>query len=187
MRRTQFLFAFSQYHEVYRKRPFDRDDRLDGVEERALRSLLVRGAARHEDLAEVRFYDVGLERMRLPVLRVHRLHVVHHVDHERALGAGVVVAPDAGVAVGGHDRGLLETECLQIAAQHFGHLLDAVVLGTDGWLAEPALQIGEVLLEVLVDIRVNGVMAAGVCARLSSVELLCGCEAEAFVGELPGR
>ena len=49
------------------------------------------------------------------------------------------------------------------------------------------MQIGEVLLEVLVDIRVNGVMAAGVCARLSSVELLCGCEAEAFVGELPGR
>jgi hypothetical protein len=54
------------------------------------------------------------------------------------------------VPAGGHELGLLEAHPLQIVADHGGHLGDAVVLGADGGLPQPALQVGDVLVGVLI-------------------------------------
>ena len=95
---------------------FDCDDRFECIQERALRSLLVGCAARHDHLAELVVDKLGVKRRALPVLGVDRLHVVHQVYDECLVGARVVVTPHARVAVGRHDRGFRETEVLEILA-----------------------------------------------------------------------
>ena len=156
MRRPEFFLALGRDHDVDRERPLDGDNRLERVQERALRSFLVGRATSHEHPAEFVIDDLGVERRALPVVRIDGLHVVHQVDDERALGAGVVVSPDTGVSVGRHEFRLGESEVGEVLPQHLGHVDDAHVLRGDRRLAQPALQGREVLVGVRIDVLVDG-------------------------------
>ena len=140
MRRAEFFLALGGDHDIDGQIALNRDDRLQRIEKGAFRALLVGGATRHDDLAQFVIHHVGLEWRAVPVFRVNRLDVVHHVDHQGFIGTRVVITPDTGVAVRGNQFGLLEAQGLQVASQHFGHFDHTLVLRTDRRLPHPALQ-----------------------------------------------
>ncbi len=83
---------------------------------------------------------------------------------------------------GRHQLGLLETERIQVVAQERRHLLDADVLRADRRLADPALDLADVPLEVRVDMRVDVRMVARVRGNRRGVERLVGLEREPLAG-----
>ena len=125
-----------------------------------MRALLIACASGHQHLAVTLLHDIAREGRRQPVLRVGRLDVVHHVHHQRPVGASVEEAPDPGVAVGRHEFGLGESHRCQVGAEHPGHLPDTSILGADGRLADPALQVCHVLVQVLFDVAIDGLVVA---------------------------
>jgi hypothetical protein len=174
VRRAELLLALGQHHQVHRQRAVHRDDRLDRVQERALRALLVGRAARHQRGTQRRLHQVAGERRRLPVVLLDRLHVVHHVDQHGALGARVVITPHAGMPVGRHHLGLGKAERLEVSPQQLRHLRNTVVLRTDRALPHPALQRLDVALQAGVDVRIHGRMLAGIGRDARRVEGLVG-------------
>jgi hypothetical protein len=114
---------------------------MERREERRLGTLLVDRAAADDRLAEARLVDQArFERRRGPLRGIELLHVVHEVEADRLLRAGVECGEDARLAVGvEHDR-LLEPG----VACELRHVLGAcrvvAVLGGDRGERDPLLQ-----------------------------------------------
>jgi hypothetical protein len=148
--------------------------------------LLVGGASGHQDAAVLVLHDLGGEGRRDPVLGLDGLDVVHEVDQESLRGSGVVVAPDAGVSGGGDDFRFLESQALQVRADHLRHLRDALVLSAHRELAEPAADLLEVVVEVGIDVTIDGIMTPLVGGDRFRVELLGGRDVQPGARVLPG-
>ena len=127
------------------------------------------------------------ERRHQPVLGIHRLHVVHHIDDQGFLRARIVMSKNAGVSVGGHQFDLGEAYGQQVIAQHARHLGDTFILRTDRWLPDPALKICQMLFQVAVDMRIYFVMAAFVGRDTAGVEDLVAANLETGSLNLFGR
>ncbi len=126
----------------------------------------------------------GGKRRALPVLGFDGLHVVHEIDDERLVRAGVVITPDPGMAVGRHDLGLGEAHVLEVLAHHFGHLPDADVLRRDRRLAQPALDGGKMIIEIAIDVVVNCLVILEVGRDLPEIVSLAGGQVEARPGRI---
>ena len=169
VRRAEFLLAFGRDHDVDRQRAVYGDDRLERVEECALGPFLVRGPARHQHLAELVIDDLGRKRRTVPVLGLDGLHVVHHVYDQCLVGPRIVVTPYAGMAVRRYDLRLGKAEILEVLSHQFRHLGDADVLRRDRGLAQPALNRGQVVIDVGIDIVVYGLVLFQVRRNLAEV------------------
>ena len=112
--RAQFLFTLGQHHQVDRQGAGDPDDRVDGIQECTLRAFLVGCATGHQHPAEFLVDEIALERRSLPVFRVYRLHVVHHVDHQGQRRACIVETPDAGMSGSRHQPGFGKSDGRQV-------------------------------------------------------------------------
>src|SRR5919198_4634788 len=156
------LVAFRDEHDVPRQLAGDRLDRHQGVQLRHLRPLRVRGAASDEDLLVRRLLDnPRLERRRLPDVGLRDRHrVVLPVDRHGLRRAFVAPRVDdrvAGRAPFGDadvvDARLLAAELLEESLHHLGALGDTFAAVRDARLADPFLEVHDVLVDVFVDVR----------------------------------
>ena len=132
------------------------------VQLRHLRALRVGGAAADQHLLVRRLLDQPrLEGRRRPRVGLRDRHrVVHPVDQQRLLGALVALRVDDGIAgraVFGdadvEDLRLLAAELVEEALHHLGGLGNALAGVRDARLANPLLQVLDVRIDVLVDVR----------------------------------
>ena len=100
--RADLLLAFGEQDEVDRQPPVRRLERVQRGEEGAFRPLLVDRAAAADGAAELVIEDPRLERRRRPFGRVVLLDVVHEIDADGALRAGVERAEHGRHAAGRH-------------------------------------------------------------------------------------
>ncbi len=99
--RGDFLLAFGDEHQIDRQLDAGRLERAQRGQESRLRALLVDRAAADQRLAFAGAVDdPPFERRRRPFRRVIMLDVVHEVDRQRVLGAGVERRENARHAVG---------------------------------------------------------------------------------------
>src|SRR5262249_1862424 len=84
VRRAAFLFAFADEDEIHRELLICRLERVQCGETGDLRSLLVRGAASDDHLADAALVDEArLERRRAPLGGIELLDVVHEIEADR--------------------------------------------------------------------------------------------------------
>jgi hypothetical protein len=138
---------------------------LDGAERvqlRHLRAFRIRGAAADQHLLVRRLFDESrFERRRRPRIRLRDRHrVVHPVDQHRLVGALVALRIDDGIAgraVFGDadviDARLLAAKLVEESLHHFGGLGNALARVRDARLANPLLQVLDVRVDVVVDVR----------------------------------
>ncbi len=140
----------------------DRLDRAQRVQLRHLRALGVGGAAADQHLLVRRLLDQpALERRVGPRVGLrHRHRVVHPIDQQRLLGALVALRIHDGIAgraVFGdadiEDLRLLAAELVEEALHHFGGLRNAFARVRDARLANPLLQVLDMRIDVVVDVR----------------------------------
>ena len=99
-----------------------------------------------------------LERRRGPLGGIELLHVVHEVEAERALGAGVERREHAGLAVGRDDaRRCWKPASRASFAMYSAPSCDVAVLGGDGGQRDPVLQALDVAGMLLADLCVDRV------------------------------
>ena len=158
------LVAFGDEDQVDRHRAGDRLDRHQRVPVGELRPLRVGGAAADQHLLVRPLFDqVGFERRLLPRVGLrHRHRVVLPVDRDRARRAVVAFRVDhrvAGRAPFGDadvvDPRRLAAELLEEALHHLGRLGNALAAVGDARLADPLLQVLDVVVDVLVDVAVD--------------------------------
>ena len=156
VRRADLLLAFRDEDEVDGRLAARALDRVQGGEERRLRTLLVHGAAAHEDLAEAGLvHEGGVERRRRPLGGIDLLDVVHEVDADRPRRSRVEGGEDAGMAVGGHLRRGLEAGVLRHVHHELAALVHAAVLGGDRRQLHPLLEALEAFRVALLDLGLD--------------------------------
>src|SRR5437773_1316926 len=112
--RPDLLLTLRHEHEVERGLAARAADGVQRREERGFRALLVHRAATHQHLAEFGPVHQGrLPRWRRPLRRIRLLHVVHEIEAQGARRAGIERREDAGLAVGGDLRHLIESRLPQ--------------------------------------------------------------------------
>jgi hypothetical protein len=109
MRRSNLFLALTNQHDIDGQLPAGGANGVQRRKEGRFRAFLVDGAAAHDRPAETGSVDNGrLERRRGPFRGIELLDVIHEIDAERTLGAGVQSSEDAGMTIGWHDLDMLE-------------------------------------------------------------------------------
>ncbi len=165
--RADLLLAFGDEHQVDGELLAGAADGMQRGKEGGLRTLLVGGAAAHQDGAETGLLDeLRVPGRRAPLGGVDLLDVVHEVEAERVLRAGVERREHAGVAFGRDDLGVLEAGVEGELLHHLGALGHADVLGGDRGLLDPGLQARDGFVVATLDLVVDGAeLALGVGSR----------------------
>ena len=157
VRRADFFLAFRDQHQVDGNLAAGAADRMQRREERRLRAFLIHGAAAHHDLAALGHVDEArFPRRRRPFLRVDLLHVVHEVQPERALRAGVERGEHARMTLGLDALGALEAGVEREPPHHVAAFRHADVLGGDRADADPLLQPLDGFVVAALDLLVDG-------------------------------
>ncbi|GBC77050.1 hypothetical protein HRbin08_00519 [bacterium HR08] len=156
VRAALLLLPIAREHDVQGQLPLARDDRLAGVQEHAVRPLGVDRPASDDHLAEgIHLHPMGRQRRRRPLLLVERLRVVHHIGRDRLGRARIVPRPDARIAVGLDQLRFLAPQLLERLAHQLRHLLNPHVPTAHRRLPEIALDLGDMLLLVLLNVLVD--------------------------------
>src|SRR5260370_41722554 len=105
---------------------------MEGGEEGRVGAFLVYGAAAHDNLSQARLInESGFEGGRRPLGGIGLLHVVHEVEAEGARSAGIQRGKDAGLAIGGDFRRLLESRLAKHARGEVTVVVHAAVFGSE--------------------------------------------------------
>ena len=141
VRRTDFLFAFGDQHQVHRHLLAGAANRMQRGEERRFRSFLIHRAATDDHFAQRRFVDDSrFGRRRRPFRRIELFHVVHEIEADRFRRAGVERREHARLAVGVDHRRLLKSRIARELRHVLGAFGIAAILGRDRHLRDPILQ-----------------------------------------------
>jgi hypothetical protein len=162
VRRADLLLALGDQDEVDGGLLSRAPDGVQGRQERGLRSLLVHGAAAHQDLAEPRLvHERRVPRGRRPLRGIDLLDVVHEVDPDGSRRPRVQRAEHGRMAVRGDARDVLEAGLAQQVHHQVAAFLHPPVLGGDRGLPDPLLQAPQPFVVALSDLGADGVAPAG--------------------------
>jgi len=140
MRRSDFLLAFSNQHQIYGQLPACGVDGIKRGEKRRLRPFLVHGASTDEHSSEPGFStSAARPGRRRPLCRIHLLDVIREIEAKSAGGARVECGKDTRLAVGGDSCYLTEPGLAKKAHREIAALSYASVLRCYRRLSDPFL------------------------------------------------
>ena len=140
-----------------------RECRAHGVEERDERPLGAGGAASAQDAGvAVARGELAAPRVATPTRRVRRAGVEHPVDVHGHRRTDLQPPPDGRLVAPRQDLDVAAAEVLELLGDQPRHVLHPVVVPADARLPHPALDAGDVVLELRVDLGVDGGAGVGV-------------------------